>query len=189
MLNKPLTGGRGKLRRINQLIQSAESSGDSPIVKQSTTILGPGKGRNVRNNGHVVVMDYSSIPLFGVIRKRLSWLAQRQEVLAQNIANSDTPRYRPSDLKAFDFKELIRRESMQINMATTREGHLGGRRKRIRDFTEEVTRRPYETSPDGNAVVLEEQMVKIAQTQISHTLATKLYSKHLEMFLIAIGKN
>lgn len=133
-------------------------------------------------------MDFTNIPLFGVIRNRLSWLSQRQEILAQNIANSDTPRYRPSDIKPYDFSKLVRRESMQINMDVTRKNHLGGRRKRVRDFAEEVTRRPYETAPNGNAVVLEEQMVKVAETNLSHSMITALYKKHLLMFKMALGK-
>ena len=133
-------------------------------------------------------MDFSSIPLFGTIKKRLDWLSQRQEVLSQNIANSDTPEYRARDLKPFDFKDIVRRQTMQINMDVTRKDHLGGNRKRIRDFAEKPTRKPYETLPDGNAVVLEEQMMKIAQTTTSHNLATQLYRKHLAMFRTALGR-
>ena len=134
-------------------------------------------------------MDFTNIPLIGMIRKRLSWLSQRQEVLAQNIANSDTPRYRPSDLKPFKFKDLMRLENRQVNITMTNEKHVAGRRKRIRDFAEKETRRPYETTPDGNAVVLEEQMMKVAHTASSHDIANKLYRKHIDMFMTAIGKN
>ncbi len=134
-------------------------------------------------------MDLSKLALFGVVKKRLSWLTQRQEVLSQNIANSDTPGYRPKDLKTFQFEELIRREQAQLNMNMTRGDHLGGRRKRIRDFASEQTRRPYETAPAGNAVVLEEQMGKLNETSIGHQLTTELYRKHMSMIRIAIGKS
>jgi flagellar basal-body rod protein FlgB len=44
-----------------------------------------------------------------------------------------------------------------------------------------------ETSPNGNSVVLEEQMAKLSETEISHRLTTNLYKKHLNMLKMAIG--
>ena len=65
--------------------------------------------------------ELSSLGLFQAVKKRLNWLGQRQEVLAQNIANADTPNYRASDLKPYNFRELLRREDAQLNM-------VGGKR-------------------------------------------------------------
>ena len=62
---------------------------------------------------------------------------------------------------------------------------MGGRRKRIRDFFVEEPRHPYETAPNGNSVVLEEQMGKVAETQTTHRLTTELYKKHMEMLKTA----
>jgi len=126
--------------------------------------------------------------LFGMVKNRLTWLGQRQEVLAQNIANSDTPKYRPSDLRPYNFKELVRNEAAQLNLAASDPSHIKGIRRRIRDFSTEVERKPFETAPNGNSVVLEEQMAKINETQISHDLTTQLYKKHLNMIRMAIGK-
>ena len=106
-----------------------------------------------------------SLGLFQAVKKRLNWLGQRQEVLAQNIANADTPNYRSSDLKPYNFKELLRREDAQLNMLTSGSNHLSGRRKRIRDYSLEKSS-PFETAPAGNNVIL----------------------KHLHMFKIALGR-
>ena len=133
-------------------------------------------------------MDLSKITLFALSKKRMDWLNQRQEVLSQNIANADTPGFRPKDLKKFKFKELIRRESMQLNMDVKNADHLGGRRKRIKDFALEKTRKPYETMPGGNAVVIEEQMHKVSETSTKHKIAADLYKKHLGMFRSALGR-
>jgi flagellar basal-body rod protein FlgB len=133
-------------------------------------------------------MDLNKITVFAMAKKRLDWLTQRQEVLAQNIANADTPNYKANDLEKFEFKRLIRRESAQLNMVSTHATHEGGRRKRIRDFTEHKERKPYETTPSGNSVVLEEQMGKVNKTQSSHKLTTKLYTKQMEMIKTALGK-
>ena len=49
-------------------------------------------------------------------------------------------------------------------------------------FRETDVRRPYETSPDGNQVVLEEQMIKMNETTTNHNLITQIYKKQLAMF-------
>ncbi|MCH7487086.1 MAG: flagellar basal body rod protein FlgB [Proteobacteria bacterium] len=133
-------------------------------------------------------MEFGDATLFTVIKKRLAWLTRRQEVLAQNIANSDTPDYKPRDLKPFNFKELLGRQARQVNMTMTDKSHLPGRLRRVSDFSTVVDRKPYETAPGGNAVILEEQMAKINLTAISHRLTTELYGKHLDMMKIALGK-
>ncbi len=133
-------------------------------------------------------MDLNKLTLFGMVKKRMDWLTQRQEVLSQNIANADTPGYKARDLKGVDFKRLIGRQRRSLNMATTEPGHITGREKRETEFGDEKSRKPYETAINGNSVVLEEQMAKINETGIAHRLATQLYKKNLSMFAIAIGK-
>ncbi|MBT3557179.1 MAG: hypothetical protein HN644_08045 [Rhodospirillales bacterium] len=70
-------------------------------------------------------MSLDDLTLFSAVKKRLSWVTQRQEVLSQNVANADTPEYKAKDLRPFQFRDILRRETMQINM-TTGDGHLGG---------------------------------------------------------------
>jgi flagellar basal-body rod protein FlgB len=132
-------------------------------------------------------MEIGKLTLFSMVKNRLSWLSQRQEVVAQNIANADTPRYKPSDLKTYNFQELVRNQEAQLNLDSSGPGHIMGSRRRIRDFSTQVERNPFETAPNGNAVILEEQMAKLNETQINHTLTTKLYKKHLDMIRMAIG--
>src|SRR3546814_14076552 len=45
--------------------------------------------------------------LFSLLGKRMDWLGQRQKVLAQNIANADTPDYVPRDLKPQEFRRMV----------------------------------------------------------------------------------
>lgn len=134
-------------------------------------------------------MDLNNMTLFGAVKKRLAWLTQRQEVLSHNIANADTPKYRPKDIEAFSFGDMVRREKrLQLNVERTDASHLEGRRHRVTDFREETERRPWETAPAGNAVILEEQMAKVNETQVAHRLTTQLYKKHLAMLRTALGK-
>ena len=116
----------------------------------------------------------------------MSWLTQRQEILSQNIANADTPRYRTTDLKPFQFRDILRKEKIQLNMDVTSASHQPGRRKRIRDFSEQQVRQPFETAPNGNNVIIEEQLAKVNETQTKHRLVTKLYKKHLGMITMAV---
>ncbi len=132
-------------------------------------------------------MDLSKVSLFDKMKQRLTWLGQRQEVLAQNIANADTPRYRPRDIKPLEFRKMIDRQLSPVNMEKTHGNHLEGRPASAETFDEQVNRRPYETAPAGNAVVLEEQMAKVNETSVAHRLTTELYRKHLGMIRTAIG--
>ena len=112
---------------------------------------------------------------------------QRQEVIAQSVANADTPDYPSRDLKAFDFKNVIRQnrpKTQRVAVHLTKPMHIPGssRGQNSGPFKEIDARRPYETAPDGNQVVLEEQMIKMNETVTNHNLITQIYKKQLAMF-------
>lgn len=134
-------------------------------------------------------MELGKLTLFAVVKKRLAWLGQRQEVIAQNIANADTPNYKSKDVKPFQFKELLRRQSSSLNMSATQASHLRGVRKAVRSSQVVDDRKPYETNPTGNSVVLEEQMAKMNENGASYRLTSELYKKHLSMIRTALGTN
>ena len=74
-------------------------------------------------------MELTNLPVFGLIRQRMNWLNQRQEVIAQNVANADTPDYRAQDLKAFDFKNVIRQnrpKTQRVAVNLTKSTHIPG---------------------------------------------------------------
>lgn len=133
-------------------------------------------------------MELEKLSIFTVVKKRLAWLARRQEVIAQNIANADTPEYRARDLKPLQFRDMVRNQKPGVSMKVTSASHLRGIVKRTSEFNEGETRKPYETSPNGNSVVLEEQMAKMNETAVGHRLTTELYKKHLNLFKMAIGR-
>jgi flagellar basal-body rod protein FlgB len=133
-------------------------------------------------------MDGGDSPLFLGLKQRLSWLARRQEVLAKNIANADTPGYKPSDLKPQAFDDALKSALKPIRPAATDPDHLRGGSSLASEPRVITQRKAYETTPTGNAVVLEEQMAKVNETTLSHRLTTELYGKHLNMVKIAIGR-
>ena len=134
-------------------------------------------------------MDLNKVTLFGMLKGRMGWLARRQEILAQNIANSDTPNYKPNDLKPMDFSKYLKGTSGGLALKTTSSKHFSESRDAMSQYTVMQNPAPYETAPDGNAVVLEEQMAKISETQLQHSLATELYRKHIGMIRLALGKS
>lgn len=134
-------------------------------------------------------MDLKKLPLFDLMARRMSWLAQRQEVLAQNIANANTPDYTPQDLKPMSFGEEMKRLA-PVNPDRTSELHLAGTVvRKPAPFRSDDQRKRYEVAPDGNSVVVEEQMVKVAETQMDYQLVTNLYRKHVDMIKTAIGRS
>jgi flagellar basal-body rod protein FlgB len=133
-------------------------------------------------------MDLSKMPLFGAVKARLQWLTQRQSVLAQNIANADTPKYKARDLKPLDFGSVIKRQIQPLRLRVTSANHLKGEVRNVGEFAVGKEKKPYETAPAGNSVILEEQMNKINETAISHKIMNDLYRKNIDMIKIAIGR-
>jgi len=130
-------------------------------------------------------MDMGDTGLFRLMNDKMAWHNQRQEVLSQNVANADTPHYQASDLTAFDFKKQLRSQQ-QMNLAGSGGGHLAGTLPMKGPFDAGKERTPYETSPDGNGVVLEEQMLKVGQNALEYQTVTNLYRKQVGMLRTAM---
>ncbi|CAK0755333.1 Flagellar basal body rod protein FlgB [Azospirillaceae bacterium] len=132
-------------------------------------------------------MDISNLGLFRLLNKKMEWLTQRQNVVSQNIANSDTPHYKPSDLATFSFKTALDQQR-DITPAVTNAAHLVGANRDNGPGRVRHQKHAYETKPDGNAVVLEEQMIKMSETQMDYNTITNLYRKQISMLKSAIGR-
>ncbi len=133
-------------------------------------------------------MDLNQLTLFQMANKRMAYLSQRQRVLSENVANATTPGFTPKDLKPMDFRNVMRAEMGRLQPASTNAAHLKGTAS-TSTFADQRARRSdvYETSPDGNSVSLEQQMMKVADTQTQYTLNANLIQKHLGMLRTAIG--
>lgn len=133
-------------------------------------------------------MDYSQIKLMQMMATKMAYLSERQDVLSQNIANADTPGYKPKQLRELDFERLALSEAHRLHMRTTSAGaSLAGTRP-TRDFRFEEQRKTYETTPVENEISLEEQMAKVAHNQLEYMTVTNLYSKTGTMFKTALGQ-
>jgi flagellar basal-body rod protein FlgB len=130
-------------------------------------------------------MELQDLPLLTMLRQRMTWLNQRQDLLAQNVANSDTPRYVARDLKPLDFDQLVG-GAQGTNMMTTNSRHIAISSSRNGKFEDHETP-DQEFNPNGNAVSLEVEMIKVADTQAQYAAAANLYSKAVRMMKTAIG--
>lgn len=132
-------------------------------------------------------MDLSQQTLFRMMNERMSYLSERQKVLAQNVANADTPNYQARDLKKVNFFDEVRRTSRKLQPEATQGAHLAGT-QRAEAWGVQRDRRPYEVTPDKNGVVLEEQMMKIANNQADYQLSTTVYRKYLDMMKSTLSR-
>ena len=134
-------------------------------------------------------MPISDIPIFSMLRTKMQWHQERQRVLAENVANADTPEFRPRDLKPLDFGRDGRGPGQmrgQIALASTNPAHITGSAASSAFATERPNK--YDVRPAGNAVNLEDEMMKVAGNQMDYQAAISLYSRSMGLFRTAMGK-
>lgn len=132
-------------------------------------------------------------PILAGIGREMRHLAERQRVIAQNIANSETPGFKARDVAAPDFADLLARQgagqaprvmrphvTISAGMAA-----LGARPLDASSIIADA--QTTETKPDGNNVTLEEQLLKMGQVQQDFAAMTNLYRKQLSLIKIALG--
>jgi flagellar basal-body rod protein FlgB len=133
-------------------------------------------------------MNVGDIPLFAMLKGRLGYLTDRQRVISENVSNSNTPGYRPSDLAAFSFQAQVQAAAATTNPSAprvTQPMHMAGTVTAKRPGVRERTLNDTEVTMDGNAVVLEDQMVKLADARMSYDAAVGFYQKSLGLLRMA----
>jgi flagellar basal-body rod protein FlgB len=130
-------------------------------------------------------MPISSIPLFSMLREKMQWHQERQRLLAENVANADTPSFKPRDLSPLKFDPSAP-ASPQVALARTNALHLASFAGTTQFQLDH--RGEFETLPTGNAVTLEDEMLKVASNQMDYQAATALYTRGLALIKTALGK-
>jgi flagellar basal-body rod protein FlgB len=134
-------------------------------------------------------MSISDLPALAVLRTKMQWHEARQRLLSENVANSDTPNFRPRDLvePKFDSTGATTGTMGALPLARTSATHIapadGGD-----DSFDQNRKVGFETRPAGNAVSLEEEMMKVSANQMDYAAVAQLYSKSLQLIKLAIGK-
>lgn len=115
------------------------------------------------------------------MKLRMHWLQSRQKVLSENVANSDLPGFKPKDLRPLGASgqgSVAVERTAAMHIASLDGGGLNsthGAKK-------------FETVPSGNAVTLEDEMTKLADTTMDYQTVTALYTKSLSLLKSAVGK-
>ncbi len=122
----------------------------------------------------------TDIGLFQLAERRLAWAGERQTVLAQNVANANTPGYQPRDIAPF----AAVLGAVSPGLAVTDPGHM----QPTAGTAGMAHSRPRERAPDGNAVSLEDQLMKVADTSSTQELVANLYRKYQGLFRTALGR-
>ncbi|AXS41202.1 flagellar basal body rod protein FlgB [Breoghania sp. L-A4] len=132
-------------------------------------------------------MAVTDLPIFQALRTKMQWHQTRQKVLAENVANADTPDFHSRDIKQVSFTNTLKgSRSQYVQQAVTQEGHM-------RTGSHNGPNRPrevgsFEITPEGNSVVLEEQMMKITANQMDYQAATSIYTRGMGLIKTALGK-
>ena len=146
-------------------------------------------------------MAIGDLKLMDTLRTKMQWHQARQRVLAENVANADTPRYRGKDLKAPDLPAAAGAAAdgslgstasakgarvASVSLAVTQPGHAAGRGSR-HGFKDDASPR-FEVTANGNAVDLEEEMAKSAENQLEYQTAASLYQQSMSLIRTALGR-
>jgi flagellar basal-body rod protein FlgB len=131
-------------------------------------------------------MAISNLSIFAALRTRMQWHQERQRVLAENVANADTPNFRPRDLSPPKLDPL-QPGVAGVTLSRTAATHLAASAGSDSQFNAD-RRGDFETTPVGNAVTLEDEMMKVASNAMDYQAATALYTRGLGLIKTAIGR-
>lgn len=134
-------------------------------------------------------MGIADLPIFEALKGKMNWHQARQKLLAENVANAETPDYRARDLQDYTFEAMMTGQSTRsVATVTTNPRHIA-----IANTGSDGFGAPsvgsVEITPDGNGVVLEDEMMKVAANQMDYQAATSLYTRSLGLLRTALGRS
>jgi flagellar basal-body rod protein FlgB len=121
--------------------------------------------------------------LFGVHERALQYRAARAEVLADNLANADTPNFKARDLEFADLFAASRRD-----LAATAPGHITGSNDTSAGG-ELVYREPLQPSLDQNSVDTQAEHARFLQNSIQYEASLRFLQGRINSLLIALRKD
>ncbi len=133
-------------------------------------------------------MSINDLPTLAVLRTKMQWHQERQRVLSENVSNSDTPNFKPRDLVEPKFNAAGAPTGAMGSLAMMRTSTSHIVPAGAADSFDQNRNAGFETRPAGNAVNLEDEMLKVSANQMDYAAVTSLYSKSMQLLKIAIGK-
>ena len=133
-------------------------------------------------------IPFMKLPLLSALTEKMKWHQARQGLLAQNVANAETPGYRGRDLKAFGFEEHMKSLSTaKIATLATQPTHITVQGTGADGFGSRDMNN-FEITPEGNGVTLEDEMMKVASNQLDYQTITAVYTRSLRIIKSALGR-
>jgi flagellar basal-body rod protein FlgB len=127
-----------------------------------------------------MAMSVGSIGLLSMLKTRMHWQQARQEVLAQDVANIDTPGFQPTDLKPLDFGGTGLGPGSVLRLVETDPQDL----QPVRD---PATAAGFADTPMAPGTSLEDQLMQVSQNASEFRLVSALYSAGLGLIRTAAG--
>ena len=128
---------------------------------------------------------FEKLEILGLANGLLRHSTDRQSVIARNVANADTPGFRARDVASF--ADTFRTGGPDVDMRATRVGHLGEQNNTTE--SQKTVFAAGESSPNGNTVSLESEMVKSAEVRHQYDLALSVYSSSLKILRTSLGRS
>ena len=112
-------------------------------------------------------------------KSALDGLSRRQEVLARNIANVDTPGYRAQSLDFESTLKSMNKGTQTARLETTHAGHIRGSGEQGRFNV--LPRRSGNARADGNTVEIDVELMEMAETGIRYQTLTQSVNEKLQL--------
>ncbi len=140
-------------------------------------------------------MDLNNISVMSSLKQRMKWLTENQKTISRNVSNANTPGFRAKALQDQNFSNLVEKVQNDrghasvpnVKMRMSNPKHMNAQGKTGSAYKlNEVEGN--EESADGNSVVLEREMLKLADNQMQYKMMVGLYKKNMGILKAALGK-
>ena len=133
-------------------------------------------------------MAFLNMPVFSALTDKMRWHQTRQGLLAENVANAETPGYRGRDLAQYDFADSNKAFSAaSVTTTATQPNHFSVSSSANSAFGAQRMAN-FEITPEGNGVTLEDEMMKVTTNMMDYQAATGLYTKSIKILKTALGR-
>ena len=127
---------------------------------------------------------FDNLNVFKMARALAVHAGTRQTVIAQNIANADTPGYRARDIPPF--QDIYNLSGNQSSQRASRPAHL--RTSNLAGQIDVQLRDAGFASPNENDVSLELEMLHAVDVKRQHDRAVSIYSSALNILRTSVGQ-
>lgn len=132
-------------------------------------------------------MPFNDIPVFKALAQRLTTLSFRQGLLAQNLANIQTPHQKAIDIDPKALSGSSQGFKHIIELKKTNAKHISSQNQTSSNGLKITTSKDKDqVTIQGNNIALDDQLQKVEETRLAHQVATMLYRKNHDLIRTAL---